>query len=243
MDLEETQRHWERLAQSDPLYAVLSEPSKRGRRWQEAEFFATGEAEIAELARRAGALGLSLGGRRALDFGCGVGRLTQALAGLYAEALGVDASPSMLELARAYDRRGRCRFALNQAPDLAAFPGGHFDLVYSNLVLQHLPPAAARRFIAEFLRLRSPGGLAVFHLPTRGEGSRLRAALKALCPPPLLRAWRRLRYGAGHPAEVEVAMHGVPEAEVLELLRSLGGEVLLARGGWYWVGDPPAKKV
>ena len=45
--LADVERTWERLAQIDPLWAVLSEPDKKGRTWDVAEFLATGEAEIA----------------------------------------------------------------------------------------------------------------------------------------------------------------------------------------------------
>ncbi len=49
--------------------------------------------------------------RRALDFGCGVGRLTQALARHFNIVDGVDIAPSMIELANQFNRSGgRCRY-------------------------------------------------------------------------------------------------------------------------------------
>lgn len=44
--------------------------------------------------------------KHALDFGCGVGRLTQALAAHFDEVTGVDISPSMIKLAKKYSRHG-----------------------------------------------------------------------------------------------------------------------------------------
>jgi hypothetical protein len=40
---------WERAARRDPLWAVLSDPSKRGRRWDLPAFFETGSREISLL--------------------------------------------------------------------------------------------------------------------------------------------------------------------------------------------------
>jgi cyclopropane fatty-acyl-phospholipid synthase-like methyltransferase len=54
--------------------------ARKGRRWTTEEFFATGVTEIAALMAEARGFGLPASRRRALDFGCGLGRLTQALA-------------------------------------------------------------------------------------------------------------------------------------------------------------------
>ena len=47
--LERHRRDWEQLAEVDPLWAILAAPDARGGRWKLDEFFATGEAEIAEV--------------------------------------------------------------------------------------------------------------------------------------------------------------------------------------------------
>ncbi len=44
--LKKLQQNWEELAQADPLWAIYSDPKKRGRNWDEREVFATGENEI-----------------------------------------------------------------------------------------------------------------------------------------------------------------------------------------------------
>lgn len=80
MTLKRLRRHWDLLGKKDPLWAVLALESKRGNRWGVDEFFATGQDEIEEVTKYVEALGVELDRRNALDFGCGVGRLTQALA-------------------------------------------------------------------------------------------------------------------------------------------------------------------
>jgi SAM-dependent methyltransferase len=102
----------------------------------------------------------------ALDFGCGVGRLTQALCRHFERAVGVDIAPSMIRLANQFNRFGdRCRYCLNEANDLRLFADDSFDFIYSNLVLQHMQPDYSKNYIKEFVRVLAPGGIAFFQLP------------------------------------------------------------------------------
>jgi SAM-dependent methyltransferase len=161
--LERHRRDWEELAAVDPLWAILASPETRGGRWKLDEFFASGEREISKVLEAAGALGFPRRHERALDFGCGVGRLTRALADAFEEAVGVDISEEMVRLARELNGGRNCRFEVNVRADLGALEAGSFDLVYSSLVLQHMPGRALiRSYIGEFLRVLRPGGIAVF---------------------------------------------------------------------------------
>src|SRR4029453_17456242 len=90
--------YWDKHAAHDPLWAVLSEDSKSGGRWDVARFFQTGVSEIASVLYQLESRGLDLARGSALDFGCGVGRLTQALAPHFRHVTGVDVSPRMLAL-------------------------------------------------------------------------------------------------------------------------------------------------
>src|SRR4051794_14384082 len=69
---------WEQLAELDPMWAILSSPERRFGGWDEAEFFATGDQEVARLLARIDELGGLNGRAAALDFGCGVGRVSRA---------------------------------------------------------------------------------------------------------------------------------------------------------------------
>jgi 2-polyprenyl-3-methyl-5-hydroxy-6-metoxy-1,4-benzoquinol methylase len=163
-------RDWEELAATDPLWAILAAPQHRWGRWPLEEFFATGEEEIAGVLDVAGSLGYPKQHERALDFGCGVGRLTRALAGRFREVVGIDISEEMIRLARELGPPENCSFELNTSSDLTQFDSESFDFVYTALVLQHLPNRdLVRGYVGEFLRVLRPGGLAVFqalsHLP------------------------------------------------------------------------------
>ena len=167
MSLERHKEDWERLAEVDPLWAVLTAPEQKDGGWSTEAFFATGEAEIAAVFSEVERLGRAPRRRRALDIGCGVGRLTRALGTRFETAVGVDISEAMVEQARRLNEAfPACEFRVNTTPDLKQFETGSFDFVYSSLVLQHLPSAAhVEAYVAEFLRLVGPDGLVVFGIP------------------------------------------------------------------------------
>src|SRR5689334_18240011 len=108
-------RDWTRLAERDPLWAVYVAPGTRGGRWDVERFFALGREDVAAAMAWLARLGLPTRFERVLDFGCGVGRLSQALAEHAAEVVGVDVAPPMIERARELDPEGRCEFVLNEA--------------------------------------------------------------------------------------------------------------------------------
>lgn len=166
MSLGRNKQEWEDLAATDPLWAILSDPGKRGGRWELDEFFGTGEPEIAALLEVTGTLGYPRQHHLALDFGCGVGRLSRALASHFDECYGVDISDHMIQQARALNPLPNCVFMVNDSADLAQFQDDFFDLIYCNIVLQHLPaPVVIERYIGEFLRVLNPDGMLVFQLP------------------------------------------------------------------------------
>jgi SAM-dependent methyltransferase len=213
---------FEELGRTDPLYAVLSNKAKRGNRWDLQAFFETGEGEIAAAMKHLRELGVELRKDRALDFGCGVGRLSQALAQRFEQVVGVDISSTMVERARELDKNGgRCTFLLNAEEDLALLDTGSFDFVYSSITLQHMPPESALRYVAEFLRVLSPGGVALFHVPsgTRHLPGSLGSALQLLYRGPVRRWWKRVR---GLPP---VEMHFVHSSLIVEAVHGAGGRI------------------
>ena len=214
-------RDWDDLALVDPLWAVLSVDSKRDRRWDPDEFFATGEAEVEQILATATELGRPARRRRALDFGCGVGRLTRALAHRFDETVGVDVSEQMLEQARRLNADApNITFATAEEP-----PAGPFDLVVANLVLQHLPSKPlARAYIRRLAEAANPDGLVVFQLPTNlslpqriQPRRRLYAALRSHVDP------ERLHAAGLHP----VRMLALPEADVRATVDEAGATTAL----------------
>src|SRR5690242_4971973 len=116
--LADQKRDWEEIAGEDALWAILSYTDRKFGAWDREEFFRTGEEEIGELMLRARELDRPGGRARALDFGCGVGRLTRALSEHFESCLGLDISETMVNGARELnaDRPG-CEFEVNARPD------------------------------------------------------------------------------------------------------------------------------
>ena len=171
MTLEALREHWETLGRSDPLWAVLTEPGREGGGWDVGEFLATGRDEVARHLAALDQVGVDPPRGRALDFGCGAGRLTQALAEHFDQVDGVDIAASMVDEARRINRQGdRCRFHVNAASDLSMFGDESFDFVLSMIVLQHMEPRFALAYIREFVRVLAPGGIALFQVPAATSG-------------------------------------------------------------------------
>lgn len=229
-------RDWEELARVDPLWAILSFPSKRFRRWDQEEFMATGDAQVSHHLGRAAELGYPARRRSVLDFGCGVGRLAPALSSQFDSYTGVDISEGMVAQARhLHADIERCRFVTDADVGLSRFPPGYFDLVFSLYVLQHLPRSATiATYMRTFLRLLAPGGLAVFQLP-----SHIPPAEKLLYDS--RRALHQSLRAIGLPTRVlhraclsPIAMRFVAENEVVGVLTGAGGrvfEIEAKRGG------------
>ena len=165
--LDKSAELWNELAEVDPLWAILSWNDKRQGTWDLKEFQRTGDAEIQFALEVAESIGLPKDHDAALDFGCGVGRLTRPLAEKFAHCEGVDISPRMIELARKYNEDlDNARFVLNTEPNLQLYEDDSFDFIYTNRVLQHVPSRQMiRSFLSEFCRLLAPGGLLCFGLP------------------------------------------------------------------------------
>jgi SAM-dependent methyltransferase len=167
VDLSDLQRHWDAFGNTDPLWSVLTNPEKKYGGWDKREFFRIGREETADVFKHLDENGVHVPRRRALDFGCAVGRVTQALADHFDQVDGVDIAPSMIRLAKRYNRFGRrCHYHVIHGDDLGIFADDTFDLVYSVHVLQHMEPRYAHRYIEEFLRVLAPDGVVVFQITT-----------------------------------------------------------------------------
>lgn len=223
MSLEFVRQTYERLGREDPLYAVLSCRKYRHNRWDLHAFFETGRKEIAEVLQYVEQLGWPLRFGRALDFGCGVGRLSQALAEHFQEVVGVDIAESMVQRARELNRHGdRVSYLVNTTDDLGVLSAGAFDFVYSNITLQHIPPDCGKRYIREFLRVLRPGGLALFQVPA---GRRYRPGSLAEALYKFRRHYLR-RFLRAICLRPPVEIHYIPRADVEEVLRSAGGKIV-----------------
>ena len=79
---------WWNKALNNPMTAILSNEAN----WDHDRFFETGKTWLDEHRAFAAGAGATLGGERALDFGCGIGRMTAALADYYTDVVGIEIS-------------------------------------------------------------------------------------------------------------------------------------------------------
>jgi SAM-dependent methyltransferase len=157
---------WEGLGRTDPLWAVLTDPGRRHGGWDVDEFLATGMAPVDDVVRMLDGAGLSLG-ERVLDFGCGAGRLSNALAAHAREVVGIDIAQSMVDEADRINRHpGRVSFVAYDGARLP-FGDGAFDSAVSLISIQHSPPAVQLACLVELQRVVRPGGALVLQIPTR----------------------------------------------------------------------------
>jgi SAM-dependent methyltransferase len=216
-NLEKLRNAWEGLAERDALSAILTDDSKAGGKWNIAEFMATGDAEIETVMNHLARIGHAPDpGGAALDFGCGVGRLTQALARRFASVVGVDISKHMIEQAESLNQYAHCRYIASSAARLS-FDDASFSFIYSNIVLQHVPRPLARNYLREFVRLLAPAGVLVFGVQDSFAAPNLSSRLVRIRHVVHLRSRIRvaLKRGAG-----DMQMHCLPERIVRRALGS-----------------------
>lgn len=132
----DTDEDWKRYGEFEPYYGVLThERFLRANLTPESleEFWNSGRRDIErtwhELSRLFGERQPQL----ALDFGCGVGRLTRAMAEIAGNAVGIDVSPQMIAEGRSH--------APSNVQLVTELTGDEkFDWINSYIVFQHIPP-------------------------------------------------------------------------------------------------------
>lgn len=164
----DSDRDWEKLGATDPYWAVLTDERFHADTLTAdniAEFFARGERDVAAVfAAIEKCIVQDFRPARALDFGCGVGRLVIPMAKRSGEVVGVDVSDAMLsEARRNAERAGAATASFVKGDDALSGIEGKFDLVHSYIVLQHIPVARGEAITRRLLELLVPGGVGALH--------------------------------------------------------------------------------
>jgi len=178
----ESERFWDDRAREHALHFVDTEVD-----YDDPDtdaFWRRGEEVVARMLELGG---VSLGPHESvLDIGCGVGRLTRALASRAGLVYGVDVSGEMLRLAREHNRDlENVRWLHGDGVGLSVLGDESVDGCFSHVVFQHIPdPAITLAYVREMGRVLRPGGWTLFQVSTDPEVHRhrvpMRARLKAL---------------------------------------------------------------
>ena len=161
---------WEYFGENDPYFGVLSTDEMRDDVFvaeSRRKFFESGREHVERLwAEMQANFGSSPAPRRALDFGCGVGRVAIPMAAHCANVVGVDISPGMVEEAR----RNAGTFGIENASfekshDKFFRTAGEFDLIHSFVVFQHIYPAKGMRIFGEVIDSLSENGIGIIQFP------------------------------------------------------------------------------
>lgn len=161
---------WEKFGQSAPYFGVVSHDRFRDAGTEgpaRTEFFRSGEEHVERYFRLVReAVDAGFAPRRALDLGCGVGRVVIPLARRIPEVVGVDVSRSMLE-----EARRNCAEAgvlknveLLVSDDALSAVRGSFDFVHSYIVFQHIPPRRGEAILRSLVGRLHAGGVGAVHL-------------------------------------------------------------------------------
>ena len=178
-------RDWDQLGELEPYFSVLTEDRYlKENLTSEAldAFYASGEEDVARLSALAsGVTGKPFAPKSALEFGCGVGRLTFAMARRADRVAGIDAAASLLEIAQEQRAaRGLENVEFHSVEDLAGLERGAFDFIFSYIVFQHIPTAQGERYLKSLLRLAAPQATVALHFTLARPGGAARRWFRSL---------------------------------------------------------------
>jgi 2-polyprenyl-3-methyl-5-hydroxy-6-metoxy-1,4-benzoquinol methylase len=166
---------WETLGREKPHWSVLTQTEylPQNIECNIKRFFETGEGEITVLNQAVFRANRKLPKDGAcVELGCGVGRVTFALARQFRRVTGIDVSYPHLSLAESYKKNNENRnssFVLMESlKNLETLPT--FDFFYSTIVLQHNPPPLIDRMLRIVFKKIDEGGMAYFQIPVARDG-------------------------------------------------------------------------
>ncbi|MDA9981484.1 methyltransferase domain-containing protein [Gammaproteobacteria bacterium] len=166
-DFEKLYDDWRKIGEEEPCWGVCTNelflPNNIDDNIE--KFYAKGRKDVQTLRKIARKVDFSFEGKRVLDFGCGVGRLTFAMAPYAASVVGVDISEGQLKEARKNCTYGNVDF-IQSSDDLTKLDMDIFDGIISLLTLQHNRPPLIRRILEQLLQLLKPGGHAFLQIHT-----------------------------------------------------------------------------
>ncbi len=164
-----TDIEWVKWGQQDPYFAVITDERFRAANLTDDAkkvFFESGRRHVNYVLSACRRLILpTFSPGRALDFGCGVGRIALPLAEKVNSVVAVDVSPDMLaEARRNCDAQGLTNVELLPSDDTLSAVTGSFDLVHSCITFQHIDVPRGRRLFARLIELLADDGIGAIQI-------------------------------------------------------------------------------
>jgi SAM-dependent methyltransferase len=162
MEAGHMRRFWDARAREDAFYFVDSRSQYGGPNTE--RFWDSGDETLAAFEAR---LGVAVSPEDVvLDVGCGLGRITRALAVRSREVLALDISADMLAQAEELNAHlDNVKWLLGDGISLQPVGTSSVDVLVSFVVFQHIPdPAITLGYIREMGRVLRPGGWAAFQV-------------------------------------------------------------------------------
>jgi predicted TPR repeat methyltransferase len=118
-----------------------------------------------DLARAIAITGMKCGkGRSVLEVGCGLGRMSVALADHFGRVVGVDIAPRLIEEAQRRNERGEVNFEVADGVHLRPASITECDTVFSYEVFYYINAEALTTYFLDAFQLLRSGGQFVFQL-------------------------------------------------------------------------------
>lgn len=164
--MDKSERIWEFYGEKDPYFAVNTISDMRSEKIDKDKiklFFEEGEEYVKKIWQEIEDHFISsFNPRRALDFGCGVARLTLPIAERSEQAVGVDISANMLKVAE----QNANLFNINnvsfiKGDDYLSKITGEFDFIHSFVVFQHINPKIGEEIFRKMVQMLSEEGIGV----------------------------------------------------------------------------------
>jgi 2-polyprenyl-3-methyl-5-hydroxy-6-metoxy-1,4-benzoquinol methylase len=166
--MDKIEKKWEYFGETNPYFAVATFDKFKSENLSDAaltEFFESGEEYVERIWQEIeNNFKPEFKPKRALDFGCGVGRITLPLARRCETVIGIDISENMLKEARqnaAKFNLGNVNFVKGDN-DLTEVKG-EFDFIHSFIVFQHIKPNIGEAIFKKFVEMLTNGGIGVLH--------------------------------------------------------------------------------
>lgn len=164
-DFDQLQETWKNFGNVAPHWSVLTQEHYKPHHIKntESDFYNTGKRAIVFFESILKKHNSTFKDKVVLDYGCGVGRLTQPCSEISYKVYGMDISKPHLEIAKNLVPNAEF-FLVDNYKNIPKI-NEHPDIIFSIIVLQHTRPKLIMRYVQSLLMILNNDGIALLHIP------------------------------------------------------------------------------